>query len=125
MLFASEHVRRCDTRLIFGVLPAFQTHTLMKKRMLEKADITGGEDGGIARAQRRIDDDAVIDRETARLREFNTRRNADAHDREIAVDDLAIAQHDAANMPLADQPFDADIETHIDAHRAMHVHNQL
>jgi len=91
-LLGAQHVACGERTLRIGVPPTFKAQQPGGHRVRESADVARGKDVGIFRHEPPIDHDAAVDRETRRLGEGGARHRADADQRRIGLDRIALLQ---------------------------------
>src|SRR3954454_5416896 len=92
---AAEDVERRGLALASGGDPVFDADVLAAEAVGIIRDIACGVNAGRAGAEKLVDDDAVIDREAADLRQLRIRTDADAGDDEVGQQRLAGRETDA------------------------------
>ena len=81
--------------------------------------VAGGDDVRIRRTRELVDHDAVVARQPGRARELDVRHDADADDRDVAVERLSCGRLDAGHARRASEPLDLRAALNRDAGGAM------
>ena len=95
----AEHVARGSRALLDGVLPVLHSHLAIEDWMIVIRDVTGGVNTADVGLAILVDDDAVVQVDTATFEHLHRWLDADANDDEVALETQACLGDDGGYPP--------------------------
>src|SRR5215203_205425 len=112
-VLAREHLTE-EPALVVRVRPMLDAAAALEDRVLEVGDVSRREDVVDRGLETGVDEDAVVELETAVLQPAGGRRHSDSDDDEIRLDVAAGSRPDDLDLAVAEEALDSVVEQHLD-----------